>query len=109
MNLLQLEAHKRFSDPVDTYDPLPAAPFTVTTLDPTNNDDNKKRFCYRVDSQVVAELIKNILTDAEYSQLMLKNNMFTFQDDTTVNERTDGPFLIKLLFDHIDPNVVFGV
>ena len=44
MNLLQLEAHKRFSDPVDTYDPLPAAPFTVTTLDPTNNDDNKSDF-----------------------------------------------------------------
>ena len=60
-------------------------------------------------SQVVVELIKNILTDAEYSQLMLKNNMFTFQDDTTVNERTDGPFLIKLLFDRIDTHVVVWV
>ena len=38
MNLLQREAHKRFSDPVSTYDHLPAAPFTVTTLDPANEN-----------------------------------------------------------------------
>ena len=70
MNLLLNEAHKRFRKPVATVDPLPAAPFTVTTLDPANVDDNKKIFYSRVDSQVVAELIKSTLTDAEYSKLM---------------------------------------
>ena len=55
------------------------------------------------------ELIKNILTDAKYSKLMLKNNMFTFQDDTTGNKIIDGPCLLKLLFDRIDPNFVVGV
>ena len=44
MNFLQREAHKRFSKPVDTVHPLPTAPFTVTTLDPSNVDDNKKLF-----------------------------------------------------------------
>ena len=99
----------RFSNPVAIVDPLPAAPFTVTTLDPANVDANKKLFYYQVDSQVVAELIKNVLTDAEYSKLMLKNIMFTFQDDTTGNEKIDRLCLLKLLFDHINPNVVVGV
>ena len=91
MNLFKYEAHKRFIKLVATVDPLPAAPFTVTTIDPANVDNNKKLFYSRVDSQVVAELIKNILTEDEYSKLMLKKNIFTFQDDTTFNERIEGP------------------
>ena len=90
-------------------DPFPAALFTVTTLDLANVDADKKLFYSWVDSQVVAELVKNILTDAEYSKLMLKKNMFTFQDDTTSNKRIDGPCLLKVLFDLIDPNIVVGV
>ena len=49
------------------------------------------------------------LTDAEYSKLMLKKNIFTFQDDTTRNELIDGPCLLSLFFDFINPNVVVGV
>ena len=109
MNLLQREVHKHFSKPVATVDNLPAAPLTVTTLHPANVDDKKKLFYSQVNSQVVAELINNILTDAEYSKLMLKKNMFTFQDDTTNNRIIDGPCLLKLLFDRIDPNIVVGV
>ena len=109
MKLLQRKAHKRLRDTVATDDTLPAVLFTVTTLDPVNDNDDKKLYYYRVDSQVVAELIKNILTNAEYSKLMLKKNMFTFQDDSIGNEIIDGPFLIKVLFDCIDPNVAIGV
>ena len=54
MNLLQHESHKRFSDPVATDDPLPTVPFMVTTLDPANENDQKKLIYSRVDSQVVA-------------------------------------------------------
>ena len=106
---MQREAQKRFCDPVATYYPLPEAPFIVTTLNPANDDNDKKLFYSWVISQVVSELIKNILTNAEYFKLMLKNNMFTFQDDTTVNEIIDGLCLLKLLFGRIDPNVVVGV
>ena len=70
MNLLQCQAHKRFSKPIATVDSLTAAPFTVTALEPASVDDNKKIFYYWVDPKVVAELIKNILIDAEYSKLM---------------------------------------
>ena len=106
---MQREVHNRFINLVATVDILTASPFTVTTFDPANFDSDKKLFYSRFDSQVGTELIKNILVDAEYSKLMLKNNMFTFQDDTTGNERIDGLCLLKLLFDRIDPNVVVGV
>ena len=36
MNLLQREAHKHFINPVATVYPLPAAPFTATTIEPAN-------------------------------------------------------------------------
>ena len=54
MNILQHKSHKRFNKPVTTVDPLPAAPLTMTNLDPTNVGDDKKLFYSRVDSQVVA-------------------------------------------------------
>ena len=81
----------------------------MTNLDQSNVDDDKKIFYSQVDSQLVAELINHLLTNAEYSKLMLKNNMFTFQDDTTDNKIIDGPLLLKLLFDRINTNVVVGV
>ena len=79
MNLLQRESHKRFINLVSTVDLLTTAPFTVKTLDPENVDADKKLFYSRVDSQVVAELIKNMLTDAEHSKLMLKNICLLFR------------------------------
>ena len=101
MNLLQREAHNHFNKRVATVDPLRVAPFTVKTLDPANVDNDKKLFYSRVDSEVVAELIKNILTDDEYSKLMFKSNKFTFQNDATGNEGIDDLGLLKLLFDCI--------
>ena len=83
MNSLQREAHKRYSNAIAEGDVLPPNPFKVTQLDPANNPDHKELFYSRVDSQVFAELIKNILADAEYAKLMLKRSIFTFEDDTT--------------------------
>ena len=40
---------------------------------------------------------------------MLKNNMFTFQNDITGNEIIDGLWLLKLLLDWFNTNVVVGV
>ena len=80
----------------------------MTQLDPANNPGHKELFYLRVDSQVVPELIKNILTDAEYAKLMLKMIIFTFEDDTTGIDLIDGPCLLKLLMDRVDPNIVIG-
>ena len=109
MKKFQRKYHKRFRNMVSTVDTFPTAQFTVNTLDPANVDADKKLFCSLVDSQVVSKLIKNILTEAEYSKLILKNDMFTFQDDTTGKEIIDVPCLLNILFDRIDPNVVVGV
>ena len=79
------------------------------TVDPANNHTHKELFYSRVDSQVIVELIKNILTDAEYAKLMLKRIIFTFEDDTTGIDVTDGSCLLKLLMDRVDTNIVIGI
>ena len=60
MDHLQQESHKRYSAAIMEGDALPPTPFKVTQLDPANNPAHKELFYSRVDSQVVAELIKNI-------------------------------------------------
>ena len=103
------EAHKRFSTGVDEGDELPAPPYKLKVLDPANVDADKTTFYARVNSQVNMELIKNILDDADYAKLILKQNAFTFHDDTTGIGLIDGPCLTKMLMDRVDPNVVVGV
>ena len=93
MDRLHWEAHKRYSNVIVEGDVLLTTPFKVTQLDPANNPDHKELFYLRVDSKVVAELIKNILTDAEYAKLMLKRSIFTFEGDTTGINLIDGPCL----------------
>ena len=109
MNRLQQEVHKSYSNAIAEGDVLPPTAFKVTQLDPANNHDHKELFYLRVDLQVVAELIKNILTDAEYVKLMLKRSIFTFEDDTTGIDLIDGPCLLKLLMDRVDPTIVIGI
>ena len=40
---------------------------------------------------------------------MLKKSIFTFEDDTTGIDLIDGPCLLKLLLDRVDPNIVIGI
>ena len=40
---------------------------------------------------------------------MLKRSIFTFEDNTTGIDLIDGPFLLKLLMDRVDPNIVIGI
>ena len=65
----------RCSTAIVEGDALPPNPFKVAQLDPANDPSHKELFYSQVDSQVVAELIKNILTDAEYARLMLKRSI----------------------------------
>ena len=109
MDRQQQEAHKRYSTEIAEGDALPPNPFKVTQLDPANDPAHKELFYFRVDLQVVAELIKNILTGAEYAKLMLKRSIFTFEDDTTGIDLIDGPCLLKLIMDCVDPNIVIGI
>ena len=64
MDRLQREAHKSYSTAIAEGDALPPNPFKVTQLDLANDPAHKELFYSRVDLQVVAELNKNILTDA---------------------------------------------
>ena len=109
MNCLQREAQERYSNAIVEGDVLTPTPFKVTQLDPAKNHDHKELFFLRVDSQVFKKLITNILNDTEYAKLMLKRRIFTFQDDTTGIDLIDGPCLLKLLIDRVDPNIFIAI
>ena len=107
---LQRIAHARFCTEVAAGDPLPPGPWSTRQLDPANVPADKKTFYDRVNSQVVAQLVQNILTPEGYSKLLQgKKNKIGFFCDQTGNDKIDGPCLIKLLFDRIDPSVVVGI
>ena len=57
---LQQEAHKCYCNTIAEGDVLPPTPFKAPQLDVANNPDHKVLFYLRVDSQVVAEIIKNM-------------------------------------------------
>ena len=42
-------------------------------------------------------------------KLMLKSSIFNVEDNTTGINLIDGPCLIKLLIDLVNPNVVIGI
>ena len=55
-----------------------------------------------MNGNVVVELLKNILTPIGFKDLMLQLDKFTFTD-TTGEKRYDGPTMLKVALEEIDP------
>ena len=102
MERVQREAHRRFGTVIDEADPIPALPWIARDLTPATVDDDKKTFYSRVHGNVVAEVLKNLLTPAGWDDLMLQKSKFTFTT-TDGNESHDGPTMLKVLLEEIDP------
>ena len=75
---LQRAAFARYGTALALGDPIYPAPFTMTTLNPGNDADNKKQFFLRVHCNVVAHIIKNGISVQGYSDLLLKKYKFSF-------------------------------
>ena len=106
---MQRNAHSYFSTAVDRADPIPTAPFIARELKPATVDDDKKAFYKRVNSQVVAEWLHNTLNDEGYSDILRQQELFSFVDSATGIVKFDGPTMLKIVLDTIDPSVVVGV
>ena len=100
---VQREAFRRFSTAIDEADPIPATPWKKETLDPATVAADQKTFYRRVDSNVVTEIIKGMLTPKGWADLLLEKKKFTFTDDTSGVETYDGPAMLKVLLEEIDP------
>ena len=107
---LQRLAHARFATELTENQPVPVGPWTSRVLDPANDPADKITFYDRVHSNVVTELLKNILTSTGFSKVIQgKKDEITFTCPATGNEKIDGPCLLYLLFDRVDPSLVVSM
>ena len=105
---VQREAHRRYGTAIAENNDVPMQPWTKAALDPANSDDDKKRFYQRVHASVVSEIIKGMLTPKGWEDLMLEKAKFTFVDTTGI-ETYDGPTMLKVTLEEIDPTSTVNI
>ena len=99
-------AHARFATELTENQVIPGGPWTSRVLDPANDPADKITFFDRVHSNVVTELLKNIVTSTGFLKVIQgKKDQITFTCPSTGNEKIDGPCLLYLLFDQVDPSL----
>ena len=109
LETLQRNALARFDTAIGKDDEIPEAPHGKRTLDPANVEADKITFYDRVDSNVVAEWLKNVIDDVSFARLLLKKSVFSFVDAATGTVSFDGPLMLKIALSKLDPNVVVGI
>ena len=77
-------------------------------LDPENDNADEAKFYNRVHANVVAEIVKNFLTPNVWDDLMLQQHKFAFTDITGM-KIYDGPTMLKVLLEDIDPTASVNV
>jgi len=104
---VQRAAFGRFGEPIAPGDPIPEPPFQLKELDPASNDEHKKLFYRRVDSNVVVANIQNCLTPSGYEDLLLQKDKFTFSNASGELEY-DSAVMLLLICQKLDPSTVVG-
>ena len=77
-------------------------------MDPVNNNADEARFYTWVHANVVVEIVKNFLTPNGWDDLMLQQHKFAFTEITGMKSY-DGPTLLKVLLEEIDPTAPVNV
>ena len=70
---------------------------------------DKVTFYNYVDSNVVAECLKNMLDDILCARLLLKKSAFSFVDAANCTVSCDRPIMLKIVLSELDQNVVVGI
>ncbi len=109
LELVQRNAHKRFSTTIGRNAAVPPPPFTASDIDPANNNYDKETFYSCVHSSVLAKAIENVLSPLGYQDLMLQKELFSFTDATTGEIHFDGPTMLKIILSQIEPDTIVGM
>ena len=105
----QRAAFRRYNNHIANGIAIPTPPFSMSTIDPGNNDAHKSKFYSRVHSSVVAAIIKNGLSVTGYDDLLLQKEQFSFHNAATGEMEYDGPTMLFLIFEKVDPSTVVGL
>ena len=108
LEIFQRGAHARFGTAFADGDTIPAHPWISVALDPANNNADEAKFYTRVYVNVVVEIVKNFLTPNGWYDLMLQQHKFAFTYITGMKSY-DGPTMLKVLLEEIDPTVSVNV
>ena len=76
IEMLQQNAFKRFDISLGVDDAIPVGPSSKRVLNPAGVAADKERFYNRVDSNVVAEWMQNVLDEVSFAKLLLKRTCF---------------------------------
>ena len=107
---MRREAYKRFVGELDPDAPLPPGPWTLTPLDPERNFNDRTRFYSQVHANVVHQLLINILTSTGYSKIIQgREDQISFHCPQTGSIIVDGPALLHLLWQKVDPSLTVNV
>ena len=106
---VQRAAIARYNVAVAVADPITPYLFSMKTIDPGNNGNEKRQFYKKVHSRVVAHLIKNILLVTGYDDLILQQDKFEFYNDAFGEMEFYGATMIYLFFMKKVPSTVAGL
>ena len=107
---LQREAHARYATPLREDQAIPAAPWQMRPLDPENNLNDRDTFYSQVNSNVLHQLLVNCLTPSAYTKAVQgRLNLISFEDPDTGALVVDGPCLLFLIFEKVDPSLAVNV
>lgn len=104
---VERQAHATFQTRLSEADVIPTK--SVRTIDPANVEADKETFYDRVDSNIIARLLKNTVTREGYESLLLQKDHFAFPDPASGVVKYDGPTMLKILIDKIEPDNVLGL
>ena len=109
--MLQRQAIARYGTALTEGAPIPDGPWNARELvDPGNNAAEREIFYSRVHSEAVATYLSNILTPAGYAKIIQGVlDKISFICPTTGTRFVDGPCLLYLLWDRIDPSLAVNV
>ena len=105
----QRAAHGRYHNAIAATANIPAAPFQLKALDPANNQADKAQFYKKVASNVVAKIVENGVSVSSFEDLMLKKSAFMYQNPTSKEIEFDGPTMLFLILNKVDPETVVGL
>ena len=108
---LQRQAIARYGTAWDDDAPITDGPWNTRELvDPSNNAAEREIFYSRIHSEAVATYLSNILTPAGYAKIVHGVlDKISFICPTTGTRFVDGPCLLYLLWNKIDPSLAVNV
>jgi hypothetical protein len=110
LDAVKKQAERTWSNPQALFDdPLPAD-FIISDLNNIQTDNNERKCFFRRNrAALIAERIEGIISAETHKSLMLRQSDFAWTDPHTGHASFDGPTMLKILVQMVNPTTRVGV